>query len=477
MFSEYLDLTDYADSIGMADGLLIPGTPSSEDWGFIFNHAINNTNVTQRAFYFPFRAAPYVVQTTLTINRQVLLRGAGSQLPRGVVLQFKNTAPLPNLDVGVHITSKYVVMQGIYFGSTFDLEGQRVKTGIRIDAPKVRIENCTLFYFEQKGIDILENADSWYLKNVQIAGHGVGGFTHSGLHVRGNMGYGVALNILAMESSAILDESTLGNTYVGCHTNQTGSNGNPEEGVYVMQNGLMIGNYAETNQNDIYVGEDAQLWNGHTELTVKHKDTDESNIGTVHQPQYQHFSFAFPKGSSGLRFENHLLHPVFLTFGGREDTTFFEFVGLNDIFTQTPEPDNLEGYLKTYENLLKAPYDRWRLGIDNEDEVYKWYFSNMNTPGIVLSSNENFADDSMEAAHIGFMGFYMLVERSGIFIGAADNKDELPILSGGLGSMIFNTNPTLYQSGTINDNNYLGWLTVINENNQEEQIGVELLQS
>ena len=459
MFTEYFDLLDY----GISSGIINPNDPDNEDWGAVVNDVILNTSHT--ALYFPFRDRDYLVQSRINISRSILLKGAGIQEPRGVVLRFKHTTFSPNVDIGINVTSKNVVIEGIYFANQFEDEG-RIKTAIQVSEPRVKIENCTFFFFEQKGIHLLSGAHSWYIKDIKISGSGTAGCRHSGIHAESSMGYGLAINILALEGSGIVDESPLGNTYVGCHTNNTGNDENSENGVYVMDNGLMMGNYAEDNQEDIVVKEDAQLWNGHTGLAVK-------DTGTVLQPRYEQFSFAFSSGSQGMRFENHLDKPVFLTFGGKETLTLFEFVSLDDIFSQKEQSMNPD-YLGYYENTLKENFNRWRLRFNDNLGVYQWYFESPDASGMIFSNLSEF--ENMEGRHIGFLGYYLPLNRSAIFIGASSSPNSLPSLAG-LGSFIYNSNPDVFESGTPTDENYLGWLVATNANGQVEQIGVELLEN
>jgi len=458
MFTEYLNLLTYA-----VDNNLIPD-PDNEDWGAVINFAIDNAT-SNSALYLPFRAHAYTIQTTINIHRPILLKGAGGQLPRGCILKFKNNG----LPTGVAITSKNVVIEGIYFTNQFSNEG-RVQVAISIEESKVRIENCGFFFFEQIGIHILPNANSWYLKNINISGHGTAGYLQSAVLAEGNMGFGSNINILAMEGSGIVDSSIEGNTYIGCHSNETGKGEDSTNGVYVMERGLMLGSYAEDNQKPLEIGEDAQLWNGHTGLPLNGLQ-NEQDIGTILQPRYSIASFAFPTGSNGLRFENHFDIPVFLTYGGKEDLTFFEFVALDDIVLQEMgEKPTYPEYLDTYEDLLKTPHKRWRLGFDIEGKVYKWYFNSLEDAGMVFSSEKNFRN--MEWRHIGFLGYYLPKNRSAIFVGAASN----PISSLGLGSLIYNSDPEINQGGTPTNKNYASWLTVSGSGGIEV-IGVDLLQS
>lgn len=490
MFNEYLDLLDYATSNN-----LIPDA-NNEDWGSVFNQAMAHP-AQYSAFHFPERAVPYSVQTTLEIDRAIILKGAGSLQERGTVLKFKHQLPnTSNLAVGVNVSHSNVLIQGIYFGSTGIKEDSRVEVGLKISAPKVRIENCNFSFFEQKGIHILNTADFWYLKDVQITGSGVDGLIHSAVHIEANRGLGIAVNLLGSEGGGIIDDGNIGNTFIGCHSNQTTSN--TTKGVYESKKGLWMGNYAEDNQTHMNIQEDAQLWNGHTGLSIEDKvipiiPTPPQGptevilkTGTVLQARYEQTSFVSIRENDGVRFENHIDKPVFLTLAGRGPLTIFEFVALDDIHTQLFQSSN-PNYLDYYENMLKSPYSRWRLQFDEQLEIYQWYFKDKEEPGMIFTAFDDF--QNLENRHIGLAGYYMPLERSALFIGASSDKNYLtntgpengqPSGLGGLaslGSMIYNSNPTVLAPGaTATDANYLGWLSVTDVNGNPAYIGVELLE-
>jgi hypothetical protein len=138
--------------------------------------------------------------------------------------------------------------------------------GITLHA-RARIENVYVRGFGGNGIEINAqargrgantNANNWSMENVFVEQNGGNGFHAVGADV--NAGTAVAVSAMGNGGWGFLDESFLGNTYVGCHTEAN------KKGGYSVVNpnarSLFIGSYTEGGQPDNQINRPSMVLGG-----------------------------------------------------------------------------------------------------------------------------------------------------------------------------------------------------------------------
>jgi len=222
-----------------------------------FQRAIHELAVDKnrggRLFIPPGR---YHFSASLHISRGMVLEGAsGAGRNSGTILMFD-----PGVD-GI-VVDRFSTSQDGGAGDWTVIRDLAVQAtapggsanGITLHA-RARIENVYVRGFGGNGIEIAAtargngpntNANNWSMDNVfveQNGGHGV----HA-IGADANAGVAVAVSAMGNGGWGFLDESFLGNTYVGCHTE------NNKKGGYSVTNrnarSILIGSYTEGGQPD-----------------------------------------------------------------------------------------------------------------------------------------------------------------------------------------------------------------------------------
>lgn len=198
----------------------------------------------------------YRFHASLHIARGMVLVGAsGAGRDSGTVLTFD-----PGVD-GIVVDRSTTSADGgagdwtVIRNLAVTATGQAGKAhGITLHA-RARIENVYVRGFSGNGIEIAAwargngantNANNWSMENVFVEGNGGHGFHAIGADA--NAGVAVAVSSMGNGGWGFLDESFLGNTYVGCHTE------NNKLGGYSVTNrnarSIFIGSYTEGGQPD-----------------------------------------------------------------------------------------------------------------------------------------------------------------------------------------------------------------------------------
>lgn len=134
----------------------------------------------------------------------------------GVVTLKANTGPNQN---GADAS----IIEGVYLlggGGT-----DTTKHGIDMQA-RIKLRDVTVGKFAGNGVNIVadvaqrKNANGWSMESVSALANGL-----HGVYVKGgdtNAGYAIGIDASNNNGWGILDESFLGNTYIGCHTDGNG---------------------------------------------------------------------------------------------------------------------------------------------------------------------------------------------------------------------------------------------------------------
>lgn len=196
----------------------------------------------------------YRFSAPLHISRGMVLEGAsGAGRNAGTVLTFDSGLDGIIIDrastsddggAGDWTVIRDLAVQAVARGSSGN--------GLTLHA-RARIENVYVRGFGGNGIEIAatargnganSNANNWNLENIFIEQNG-----GHGLHVIGadaNAGIAVAVSAMGNDGWGFLDESFLGNTYIGCH-----SEGNKKGGYSVTNpnaRSVFVGSYTENGQ-------------------------------------------------------------------------------------------------------------------------------------------------------------------------------------------------------------------------------------
>jgi hypothetical protein len=201
----------------------------------ILNQVINyNPYPENKIFKVTVTEGTYQIEQTLTIKKVVHLFGQGGYLGRSntSTLQFpKNTTGIlvkyyepPEFNEG----SQFSIIEGLTIAGDRDLANPlRIldrNHGILINSP-IKVANCSIQNFNGDGIHLFgncsapiptqTNANLFYLDHVSIVN--VDG---NGIYLNGecaNAGKVIGASSIYIGRFGILDESFLGNTYIGCH--------------------------------------------------------------------------------------------------------------------------------------------------------------------------------------------------------------------------------------------------------------------
>jgi len=249
------------------------GDGTTDDYS-AFVAAITALPTTGGTLYIPATTAnKYYLSNTLTINKQVRIFG---QLPSssstvfntGTVLEFaadKNgiifnaynsssgSTPAANYASLYHVA---VVSRGGTAGLSNGGTGANVD-GILIRAPGVRIENVWAYYWHRNGVriraavggggDLEGNANLWYLNDVKCQLCGSDGVFVDGAD--SNAGVGIKVDCSNNLGWGIYDSSFLGNTWVGCHTDNNTLG--PYKTDDANASSVFLGCYAETGLSEM----------------------------------------------------------------------------------------------------------------------------------------------------------------------------------------------------------------------------------
>lgn len=185
-----------------------------------------------------FPPGKYFCASTIQINRQVRLLGAGS--PAGNALGISqllfadnitglaiNHANVPTN--GVSLDAAGAMIDGLYLKRSTNIGGT-LGHGIKAST-RCEIRNCLIDSFRQNGINIVAdsggspstNANNWRIQNTRSISNGGHGFYCQGGDV--NAGTAKGLDCSSNSGVGIYDSSFLGNTYDGCHTASNVTNG------------------------------------------------------------------------------------------------------------------------------------------------------------------------------------------------------------------------------------------------------------
>ncbi len=177
-----------------------------------------------------FPPGQYYFASTIQINRQVRLVGAGS--PAGNALGPSQLLFADNID-GIAINHANVPTNGALDAAGAMLDGLYLKrskntagtlgNGVNVST-RCEIRNCMIDSFRGDGIHIVAdssgspstNANNWHIENCRVISNG-----GNGLYVQGgdtNSGTAVGLDCSSNTLDGIYDSSFLGNSYIGCHT-------------------------------------------------------------------------------------------------------------------------------------------------------------------------------------------------------------------------------------------------------------------
>jgi hypothetical protein len=181
-----------------------------------------------------FPPGKYYCASTIQINRQVVLKGAGN--PAGNAFGISQILFADNISGFVINTNGHpsggsldatgAMLDSLYIGRSVSAGGT-LGHGVDMQA-RAEIRNCLIDSFRQNGINIVAdagasgtNANMWRIENTRSMRNGGHGFYAQGGD--SNAGSAVGLDCSSNGGSGIYDSSFLGNTFIGCHVTASGA--------------------------------------------------------------------------------------------------------------------------------------------------------------------------------------------------------------------------------------------------------------
>lgn len=273
---------------------------------------------------FPY--GTFAFATKRTISRPLNIVGVGTgEVESSTVTSAATVLSFPSGTTGIEIIGMNNT-SGARRGSRAIIDGVHIKGGSSGTPPtagsdhgvlsygRVELRNAAITGFSGNGVRILGfaaagpsgeniNANFWTLRDVVVRYCGSDGIYTEGND--SNVGVGIRVDASVCGGWGIYDKSSLGNTWIGCHT-RTNTTG-PYKGASTVGYGVWLGCYSESDQDpsefaprDLVLGGDHGAGIGGTTSTALSINADSSG---AYIQSYQWRSKG-PTGDGDVRFSH-----------------------------------------------------------------------------------------------------------------------------------------------------------------------------